>query len=352
MPTLAFCSSLPKAELHSHLNGTIRPATLLELLTAHAPDLLPQLGPAGAGALPTPAASPSLSECFRTFDLIHAAVCTPQALARVAREAVEDAAADNVRYLELRTTPRPLPGSAPGGAALEAYAAAVAQGILAASATSRCAVRLLFSLDRAAQPEAWEGVAGLARAWSARAFLGLQPFPLQPSVLLVGVDVSGHPGRGSVAPLFPLLASLRAPPHALRIAFHAAELPGTDAEVEAVLAFAPERLGHMCALTPQRLAQAAAQRLTIELCPTSNLVTLQLPSLAHHPTLPTHLASPTLRLAMCTAVGGVFHTSLSAEYERVAQAFGLEEERLAQLAAGSFACGFASADVLAAAAQL
>lgn len=339
--------ALPKAELHSHLNGTIRASTLQELLLEHAPSLLPRQ--------PPPAAS-TLASCFAKFALIHAAVCTPAAVARVAREAVEDAAQDGVRYLELRTTPRALPC----GASSSAYLEAVAQGILAGTAAApRCAVRLLLSLDRAAGAAAWEACLALAQAWRARLFLGLQPFPQRPCALVVGLDVSGHPGRGSLAELLPLLQPLRAPaalllpgaPPPLPLSLHLGELPG-DEEVAAALAFAPERLGHMCCLTPQRLALVAASAATIELCPTSNHITLQLPSLAAHPTLPALLASRTLRLALCTDDCGVFDTCLSREYERVAAAFGLSEARMQALARGSFDSGFAPKDVLLAAAAL
>jgi adenosine deaminase len=349
--SLAFLAALPKAELHSHLNGTIRRATLLELLAAHAPELLPAAAAdSAAGALP-----PSLDACFRLFACIHRAVCTEAAVARVAREAVEDAAADGVRYLELRTTPRALPGAAGAGgagedAALHRYVEAAATGILAGSAAHpRIAVRLLLSFDRAAGAAAWRAALRVAIAWRARAVLGLQPFPAAPTALVVGVDVSGHPGRGELAALLPLLDAARAA--GLRAAVHCGELAGSDAEVAAVLAWRPDRLGHMCALAPATLkgllagAAAGAALPPIELCPTSNAVTLRLARLAEHPTMGAWLGAAAApagpRVAICTDDCGVFNTRLSAEYAAAGAAFALGRARLAEMAAASFDAGFA-----------
>jgi len=296
-------------------------------------------------------ACPSLAECFQQFDLIHRAVCTEEALARVAYEAVCDAAQDGVRYLELRTTPRALRGAGSGDAALEAYLAAVAGGVLAASSGARaaqhppCAVRLLLSFDRAAPREAWEGVARLARQWHGREFLGLQPFPAVPTVLLVGVDVSGHPGRGDLATLFPILDFLRAV--GLKVALHTAELAGSQEEVGRILDWRPDRLGHMCHLSLAHLSAVSQGSWSIELCPTSNCITLQLAEgLQGHPTMGALLGSPTLKLAICTDDCGVFSTTLSREYGLVAQAFALPRERMEALAKASFDCGFANAGEL------
>ena len=344
-PPPDFYRTLPKAELHSHLNGSIRPSTLLDLLRTHAPAHLPT----------APLSAASLSDCFTTFDLIHLAVCTPAAVERIAHEAVLDAAADGVQYLELRTTPRSLQG-----APLDAYVSAVLAGLQSASQCCPCTARLLLSFDRAAPPCSWEATASLCQAWAQRTFLGLQPFPTTPSPLLVGVDVSGHPGKGSLLSLLPHLDALRAA--GLKCTLHLGELPGAaaQAEVDALLLWRPDRLGHMCCLTPEQLqavvssssGSSSAATPPIELCPTSNAITLQLPSLQAHATMGALLAAQGLQLCICTDDSGVFATTLSAEYSRVAAAFGLSEGRMAALAGQSFAYGFADAATLAAAAAL
>jgi adenosine deaminase len=165
--------------------------------------------------------------------------------------------------------------------------------------------------------------------------------------LVVGMDVSGDPSKGSLAPLYPLLD--RARQYGLRVTIHAGEVAGRE-EVESVLAWGPDRLGHMCVLPEGMLEQlqrtAGKGSIPIELCPTSNAFTLGLGvsaegaeveaggdseyahaqhKLCKHPTL-----LPLLRsgypLAVCTDDWGVFSTSLSQELAHVVTAAGWDIE--------------------------
>lgn len=100
----AFLKRLPKAELHAHLHGCVRRSTLRELAAA--------AGSVSAPAITLPDATRSLSDCFAMFGAIHAVVRTSAAVSRIVREALEDAHADGVWYVELRTTPRRLDDAA------------------------------------------------------------------------------------------------------------------------------------------------------------------------------------------------------------------------------------------------
>ena len=103
---LSTIASLPKVELHDHLDGGLRPATIIELAQECGYDKLPTTDPvdlekwfydaANSGDLPT---------YLTTFDHTTAVMQTREALIRVTREAVEDLAADNVCYAELRYAP-------------------------------------------------------------------------------------------------------------------------------------------------------------------------------------------------------------------------------------------------------
>ena len=94
---MALCRRLPKVELHAHLHGSARLCTIADL----APPGVDQ-------ALLTSDTERSLEGCFAIFGAIHRTVTTLAAVRRITAEVLSDFAAENVKYLEMRTTPRAL----------------------------------------------------------------------------------------------------------------------------------------------------------------------------------------------------------------------------------------------------
>jgi adenosine deaminase len=370
-----FYKTLPKAELHAHLHGCIRPQTLAELVrdSQH----LSSNGSA-QDVIVTVLSQPgrSLSDCFRIFDLIHDVVRDASTVRRITAEAVADFAADGVKYLELRTTPRPLgPGDAgEDDASLDRYALAVLETLAEIEAEGKLdiVVRVLFSVNRTSPVSAAECAIRLASRYKDVSFCvrpgsdgrpaafaetsqgtdsdtaHTMPSRRQYGPYVVGVDLSGDPTRGSAVTFFPALASAREA--GLRISIHAGEVMNV-AETEAVIAWRPDRLGHMCVLAPATVAllmsalrpdAACGPPIPIEICPTSNFLTLHLPTLQHHPTL-----EPWLRagwpVSICTDDSGVFNVTLSGELERVAAACDLSPDAVAALALSAFSASFADA---------
>ncbi|MFC9985152.1 adenosine deaminase [Microbacterium keratanolyticum] len=96
---------LPKVSLHDHLDGALRPATIVELADEIGLDV-PETNPAALGEwFATQSNSGSLVEYLKTFDLTTAVMQTKEGLTRVAREFVEDLADDGVIYGEVRWAP-------------------------------------------------------------------------------------------------------------------------------------------------------------------------------------------------------------------------------------------------------
>ncbi|HEU4848862.1 MAG TPA: adenosine deaminase [Terrimesophilobacter sp.] len=98
-------NSLPKVSLHDHLDGGLRPQTIIDLSTELGLDL-PAPDAASLGAwFASQSDSGSLVEYLKTFDVTISVMQTPEGLARVAREFVEDLHADGVVYGEVRWAP-------------------------------------------------------------------------------------------------------------------------------------------------------------------------------------------------------------------------------------------------------
>lgn len=237
--------SIPKIELHAHLNGSIRPTTLLELATSSSQQ---DLNPTEARILRGD--TRSLSEMFSAFAVIHRCVRGASTVRRIAREMLEDAQADGVVYLEVRSTPRAHEecGMDEEGyvravlAGFEDYAAARGRGRQAqkagspppaAAATAFCHARLILSIDRkdADGLAVAQRTVDLALAYRSRG--------------VVGIDLSGDPTKGSWDTWLPALQ--RARDAGLRITLHAGEAPGTDEEMMKMLDFKPvSPFGSVC----------------------------------------------------------------------------------------------------------
>jgi adenosine deaminase len=212
-----------------------------------------------------------LSECFEIFDLIHAIMNNKQTLKRVTYEALCDFYNDNVVYLELRTTPRDLPD----GTTKRQYIDTVLDVIREFTFLRKdFHVKLLLSIDRASRDfEDCKHTINLCIEYFTK------------DNIVVGLDVGGNPTRGSLAKLEPLLD--RAREYKVPITLHCGEVQN-DEEMEFVLKFTPDRLGHALFLNQahvnELLNRPTKRRIPIELCPTSNMKTLLLDTLDHHPT--------------------------------------------------------------------
>lgn len=111
-------ASMPKVELHAHLNGCIRESTLLDLANQRNVRLSPLLHElqksekntrnGGDNISRVNTKQRSLQECFEIFSEISRCVTDLKALRRIAQEALQDFAEQNVVYLELRSTPKVL----------------------------------------------------------------------------------------------------------------------------------------------------------------------------------------------------------------------------------------------------
>ncbi|CAL8976625.1 Adenosine deaminase [Cellulomonas sp. T2.31MG-18] len=274
-PLTDLVADLPKVLLHDHLDGGLRPATVVDLADA-AGHPLPTSDPDELGDWFVRAAgSGSLERYLETFAHTVAVLQTAEALHRVAREAVLDLAADGVVYAEERFAPEQ---HQLGGLGLEQVLDAVLAGFAegeqeAADQGRPIRVRALLSAMR--QADRGDEVATLALAYRDRG--------------VVGFDIAGPEAGFPPSRLTSAFGALRA--GLLPVTVHAGEAAGLDSIVEAVQVGAC-RLGHGVRIADDVSADGQLgtlahwvrdRRISLELCPSSNVQTGAAASVADHP---------------------------------------------------------------------
>jgi adenosine deaminase len=280
-PTAQVVRRAPKALLHDHLDGGLRPATMVELAEASGYDGLPTTDPAALGEWFRDAAdSGSLVRYLETFSHTVAVMQTEDQLRRVARECALDLAADGVVYAESRFAPEQ---HLEGGLELEAVVEAVLAGFRegedeAAAAGTPIRMRgLLIAMRHAARSRE---IAELAVAYRDRGVGGFD---------IAGAEAGFPPTRHLDA--FEYLRRENA-----HFTIHAGEAFGLPSIWEAIQWCGAARLGHGVRIVDDievgarggavlgRLAAFVRdRRIPLEMCPSSNVQTGAADSVATHP---------------------------------------------------------------------
>jgi adenosine deaminase len=289
------------ADLHRHLDGSLRPETLAALLGRPLPDDLRFT--AGMG----------LAEALARFAITLSALQTPAAVERVARELCEDAAVEGVTTLEIRFAPQ-LHRAAPPEAIVDAALAGIA---------GRAGLILCGLYGE--PPSVLEQLVEAART--------------RPGV--VGIDLAGGPAPAHAFGLADYAAPFRrAAALGLGRTVHAGEgRPPSEIRI-AVEVLGAQRIGHGTTLLddPAVLELVLARQVTVEACPTSNVHTGAIPELAAHP-LPRWLARG---VRVCLGTDNTLLSAVDApeEHRRAAAIPGMSAERLAAVIAHGHRAAF------------
>lgn len=259
--------ALPKVLLHEHLDGGLRPLTLLELCRAQGLSVPADDAPALAAWMHANANSGSLTRYLDGFALTVAAMATVQACERVAFEAAEDARLDGCVLAEFRMAPLLLE---PHGLSGEAVVEALLSGLRRSALPSG----LIVCAMRTDTPAQTLRTAELAARYANQGVIGFD---------LAGAEY-GYP------PAAHAKAFARARTAGLGLTCHAGEADTGSRVLEAAMLGAT-RIGHgvnimrgsTSAQTSQWIGQARAQSLHFEVCPSSNVHTGAVASLTTHP---------------------------------------------------------------------
>jgi adenosine deaminase len=264
----ALYAALPKIELHRHLEGSIRLSTLIDVAREYQIDLPAYDMEALRQYVQITPGSPANSAHFLSkFAVIRRFFCAPEVIQRIAREAVEDAAADNVKYMELRFTPKALTNLKhfSFGEVVRWVCAGVQEG----QAGRDIRVRLILSMNR--HESVIEGERTLRVALEFR------------DKGVVALDLAGQEAGYSAEPFYSLFKEGRQ--SGLELTVHAGEWFGPRNIREAIEKMGTKRVGHGVRIvedsTVVQIAREAGT--TFEVCPTSNVQSGVVKSAMHHP---------------------------------------------------------------------
>ncbi|MHC5066774.1 MAG: adenosine deaminase [Planctomycetota bacterium] len=312
---------LPKTDLHLHLDGSLRLATVRELaaerkirLPAHDPQALQRFLQVGLECQ-------SLEEYLRVFDVTLPLLQDAQALTRVAFELAEDAHRENVLYAEIRYSPLL---HRDGGLGMDQVVAAVEEGL--SRARDRYGIRCgqILCGIRHISPDSSMELAELAVRWKDRG--------------VVGFDLAGaerdYPAKEH-REAFHLVQN-----HNLNITVHAGEAFGPASIHQALHYCGAHRIGHGVRLVedPDLLDYVNNHRIPLEMCPTSNVQTKAVSSLDEHPLR--RFLEMGLRVTVNTDNRLISATNSTKELWRAASHFQLSVEHVVELVVSGFKSAF------------
>lgn len=304
---------IPKVELHCHVEGTVRPATVKEL-AAKAGRPLP------VDDLADLYRYDSLDSFLTIFWLVQETLVEPEDWARVAYESLVDGAAHGLRYREMFFTPA---RHLAAGQDLAGIVAGLTDGIEAAESATGVRCRLIGDMDRAYGPgaglELVEQLGDLQRSGRAERVIGIGADSTE-----LGLDLA------SFAPAFAAARRL-----GFRRTCHAGEAVGVGPENirVAIDDLGAERIDHGVAIAeePSLIARVVAERIPMTVCPTSNVVIAnRYRTLAEHPFR--SLREAGVLLTINTDDPAMMEQDLGREYRNAAEAFGYDATELGRIA--------------------
>ena len=297
----------PKAELHVHLEGSVKPETMQEL----DPDL-------SLEAIRSMYHFTDFQGFLHTFKCLVERLRTPGDYAHITRRLLEHLTAENVRYAEITLS---------AGVVLwkKQEFAPIYAAVRQAAAGFPIEVYWILDAVRHFGPEHARQVAELS---AARVGDGVVAF-----------GIGGDEERGPAQWFGDVYRFARSA--GLRLTAHAGETAG-PASVWAALAIGAERIGHgiRAIEDPDLLRHLRDDNIPLEICITSNVMTGAVPSLEAHPLRRLYDAGVPITLA--TDDPGIFAVTLSGEYDMAARHFGFSEPELRGIAENALRYGFKS----------
>jgi len=256
---------LPKAELHIHLDGSVRPQTLIELAKEQGVTL-PTTDVLALAQYMHVTDARNLVDYLARFEVTLSVLQTPEALERVTYELIQDAAAENVRYMEIRFSPIL---NTRGGMPLTEAVEAPLRGLKRGEKDFGVKAQLIICGIRNMSPEVSLELANLTVAYKGRGVVAFD---------LAGAEYN-FPAKKHKEAFYTVID------HNMATTVHAGEAYGAESIHQALHYCHADRIGHGTRLyeNPELEQYVLDRRVPLEICITSNLQTHAVPSLASHP---------------------------------------------------------------------
>ena len=307
---------LPKAELHCHLDGSLRPATMLEL-GRELDKPMPAPDADSLREYMTVDDARNLEDYLERFAITLSVMQAEPALERIAYELAEDSAKDGVRYIEVRYAPVL---NVREGLSLEQAVEAPLRGLARAEAEHGIKGRVIVTAIRNMAPSVSQELAELAVAYRHRGVVGFD---------LAGGE-AGNPAKAHRS------AFEYARSHELACTCHAGEGDGADSVRQAVHVCGAHRIGHATRLIEDTSLTDYCndRRIALEICLTSNVQTHAAESYATHPFR--EYFDRGLNVVLNTDNRLMSDVTLTDEYVHAAQSLGFDFDELARVALNGF----------------
>jgi len=315
-----FIAGLPKAELHVHHVGSARPETVARLAQRHPDAGVPQ----EIEALRDFYTFSDFGHFIDVYLAVVGLLRTPEDIHLLTYEVAEGLAAQQVRYAELTMTPFT---SVRMGISIEAYTEAIEDARRTAERDHGIVLQWIYDIPGEAGLEAADATIGYALDHGPQSLIGFG---------LGGPEVP----RPQFKPHFD-----RARAAGLRSLPHAGESTDAQSVWDALDALGAERIGHGIRSVddPRLVDRLVAERIPLEVCPTSNIATRCVERIEDHPVRA--LRDAGVVVTINSDDPPMFGTTLNREYEIAADLLDLDERGLGDLAVAAVDASYAPDDV-------
>ena len=318
--------NLPKIELHCHLDGSLRPKTIIDIAEKEGVELPSVDIKEIEKAITAPLECKSLDEYLKAFEIPNLVMQSKDSLRRITFELFEDAAAENVKYMEVRFAPLL---HTLKGLAVEEIIQSVIDGIIAAEEKYDIKGNIILSCMRIMSADKAFDVVEAGRKFLGKGVVGID---------LCAAEVEGF-CKTFVEPI------KLAKEYGYRITIHAGETGIGKNVLEAVQLLGAERIGHGVFIKDCEEAYKVVKEMgiTLEMCPTSNVQTKAVNNFKEHPIYDFYKDG--IKVTLNTDNRTVSNTNMTNEISIATDEFNISYEDYKQIYYNSVDASFADLNI-------